>query len=234
MVYAARAGCGGVDPDTDDVISDCFDALASPVRLRLLRRLRQPSPLAAIEVAGERAEAGATLARQTVRRHLDRLIEAGIVSVRHEKGADEYVTNHQRLFVLSEGLRDFARLRPAVEPDEVTVPANPRALEGGGRHRLVLVRGLDEGTTFDLARGGSAWRIGRRRGLEVSLDYDPAVSSENALVRWEDGRHVLEDVVGSRNGTLHNFRRLQAGERVPLRHGDLVGVGRSLLLYWTS
>lgn len=222
-----------VDASADDAISDCFDALASPVRLRVLRRLRNPAPLAAIDVAGLRPEAGATLARQTVRRHLDRLIQSGIVSVLHREAGDEYVTNHQRVFALSEELRDLARVRPSVEPDHDTVPARPRALRGAAGDRLVLVRGLDEGTTFDLAQEGP-WRIGRRRGLEVPLDYDPAVSSENALVRWTGTHHTLEDVPTSRNGTTHNFRRLGPDERVPLRHGDLVGVGRSMLVYWRA
>lgn len=223
-----------MDAGTDAVVSDCFDALASPVRLQILRRLRTPAPLAAIDVAGTRAEAGATLARQTVRRHLDRLIESGIVSVRHQPAGDEYVTNHQRVFALSEELRDFARMRPTVEPDGMTVHARPRDLGARDGDRLVLVRGLDEGAAFDLSPGVEAWRIGRRRGLEISLDYDPAVSGENAVVRWAEGHHTLEDVPTSRNGTTHNFRRLGPDERVRLRHGDVLGVGRSLLLYWRA
>ena len=220
-----------VDTTSDSVIAACFDVLGSPVRLQILRRLRQPAPLTAIDVGGERREAGETLARQTVRRHLDRLIESGIVTVLHRESGDMYVTNHQRVFALSEELRDYARMRPLVEPEAVTVHARSRVVGERVGHQLILVKGLDEGTAYDLAPRMKEWRVGRKRGLDISLDYDPSVSSENAVVRWNGASHSVEDVSGSRNGATHNFRRLAPGEQATLRHGDVIGVGRSLLLY---
>lgn len=210
-----------------------FEALASPVRLSILRSLRTPRTLGGISVKGERADSGAVLARQTVRRHLDALLDAGLVRRLDVAGEEQYVIDHLRLFSLAEGVRDLARLRPAVEPDAATqaVGAALAATEQGPR--LVLLRGLDEGATFLLGNAVEVWRIGRRRGLEVSLDYDAAVSSLNALIRLAGRGHELEDAEGSRNGTFHNFTRLAPGAKVLLRHGDVIGVGRSLLLYWT-
>lgn len=220
----------------DTTLARCLGALSSPLRLSMMRTLRMPRTLREIEVRGE--EDGAKLSRQGVRRHLDRLLEAGVISTRSAArdwgDATEFVVNHQRVFAVSEEVRNLARLRPLVEPQEATLPgvgASPLKRAGP---MLVLVKGLDEGSTFDLRphAGKGEWIIGRRRNAAVPLDFDPTVSSENALIRFEEGRHLLQDLPGSRNGTTHNLRRLEPDERVPLSHGDLVGAGRSLLLFW--
>jgi DNA-binding transcriptional ArsR family regulator len=211
-----------------------LEALASGVRLSILRALRTPRTLTAIAVRGERADAGSVLARQSVRRHLDTLLDAGLVTRLDQEGDEQYVVDHLRLFTLAEEVRDLARLRAVVEPDAQTQVV-PRAAPSSARGtRLVLVRGLDEGQTFRLdPEAGQVWRIGRRRGLEVCLDYDAAVSGLNAIVRATDAGDVLEDAAGSTNGTWHNFERLPPGKKARLRHGDVIGVGRSLLLYWS-
>jgi hypothetical protein len=148
----------------------------------------------------------------------------------------EFVVQPQRIFVVAEQLKLLARLFPKIQPDlrtEHGETAAERAPEGPA---LVLVKGIDEGGFFDLqpAVEGHAWRIGRRRGVEVSLEYDPSVSSENARIVLSRGAHVIEDIPGSLNGTRVNFRRLARGEQARLEHGDLIGVGRSLLLYWSK
>ena len=220
--------------ETDDLTVDALQALASRVRLSILRALRAPRKLNAISVGGERADAGSVLARQSVRRHVDTLVEAGVVSRLDADGEEQYMVNHLRLFTLAEEVRDLARLRSALEPEAATQTVAEASRAATGGTRLVLVRGLEEGATFPLAPGeGGLWRIGRRRGLEVCLDYDAAVSGLNAIVRATEDGHVLEDAQGSRNGTWRNFARLPDGGSAPLRHGDVIGVGRSLLLYWT-
>jgi pSer/pThr/pTyr-binding forkhead associated (FHA) protein len=96
----------------------------------------------------------------------------------------------------------------------------------------VLVKGLDEGRFFPLAASQrKQWTIGRRRGLEVPLDFDPFVSTENAMISSEGGGFVIEDLPDSRNGTMVNFIALAKGERRVLKGADVIGVGRSLLVF---
>lgn len=224
----------------DARLSEVLGSLSSPVRLALLRALRTPKALREVDVGiveGDRPPR--PLARQTVREHLGKLVESGVVvtrEARREYGETvEFAVNHQTVFSLSEELRDLARLRPAVEPDSPTLVGSPLQTPPAPRPCLVLVKGVDEGLTFDLSVGPGKpreWLVGRRRGLAVSLDYDPSVSAENARIAWEDNGHVVEDLPDSRNGVRLNLRLLPKGQRARLRHGDLLGVGRSLLLYW--
>lgn len=226
--------------DDATALSNALDALAHPTRIQLLARLRRPRLLSEIVVrreAGEE-EAGPPLARQTVKTHLDKLVEAGFVlareTARDARATSEYVVNHQLLFACAERFRDLARLSPSLDLRLATLP---RERAGGGpppRPCLLLVKGLDEGRSFRLeppASGAREWVVGRRRGVAVPLDYDPFVSAENALVEWREGRFLLSDLEGSRNGTSLNFERLAPGAKAPLADGDVVGVGRSLLLF---
>lgn len=219
-------------------------ALASPVRLSLLRMIRTPKTLKEIKLrVPAEAEAGTprdrVLSRQTVKEHLDRLVEISVVVAREAErdyGATvEYVVNHQVLYALSEEFRGLARLRPAEVPDVGTLQRGPESAAAAARRPcLVLVKGIEEGRTFDLrppAAGRAEWIIGRRAGLAVSLDFDPFISAENARVAWDGERHGVEDLPESRNGTTLNFVPLPRGGRSELRHGDLIGVGRSLLLF---
>lgn len=227
---------------SDDRLSAALGALASPTRLQLLRALRRPRALAEIQIRA--ADDARLLARQTVREHLNKLTQVGMVSTREvdrEYGDTvEFVANHQALYALSEEVRELARQRPVVELSGATVHGPQGETEPATGARLVLVKGLEEGATFDLraAPAGapsarSEWLVGRRRGVAVSLDFDPYVSGENARITLVGGQHVIEDVAGSRNGTSVNFRRLSVGERRTLSHGDVVGVGRCLLVFWT-
>ncbi|MEA3189941.1 MAG: hypothetical protein QOD77_523 [Thermoplasmata archaeon] len=213
---------------------DACDALASPTRIALLRQLRIPQSLANIEVrpaeGGER-----NIARQVVRRHLDRLMEAGLVRSRPgpTPRSLEFVLDNQAIYAVAEGLLDLARLRPAVEPSAPTILASPPSRPVHEGPMLLLVRGLEPGTPYPLGEPGATggWVIGRRRSHAVALDFDPFVSSDNARLTRQGPAVAIEDIPGSRNGTTVNFRRLAPDERVVLRHGDVVGVGRSLLLY---
>lgn len=223
----------------DEHLANALNALASPTRLQILRALRTPRALAEIHVRAPEGERN--IARQTVREHLNKLIQVGMVASREVDRSYgdtvEFVANHQTIFALSEEMRALSRVRPIVEPDAATVhaPTAPKPIEPGAR--LVVVKGLDEGTAFDLrppappARG--EWLVGRRRGVAVSLDFDPYISSENSRIVWEGGAHVVEDLPGSRNGTSVNFQPLARGERRALAHGDVVGVGRCILVYWS-
>lgn len=78
--------------------------------------------------------------------------------------------------------------------------------------------------------GSEAWPlperaiVGRSRACEIWLQ-DPRVSAEHALLRWNDGAWVLQDLA-SRNGTFVAGRRLATGERVALSAADALGFGQ--------
>lgn len=227
-------------PLPDDVaLSTTLAALANPVRLALLRELRAPKTLSDIRVASDEEGAERPLSRQAVRQHLDRLLEVGAVGrLEGERAAGSaYLVEHRKLFAAAEQLRSLAALRPVDDAlaDE-TVVARPTGAGPVSRGpRLVLVRGLGEGTVFPLAPPEEEWIIGRRRELAVGLDYDPFVSSENTILRRaRDGAFTVEDVPGSRNGTLVNFTRLREGASQKLKHGDVIGAGLSSLVFWTD
>lgn len=225
--------------DRNVAFAAALSVLGSPARLALLQQLRSPKLIRALEVeGGERLGSGRAhkISRQAVREHLERLIEIGVVVSRETAadGAIEYIINHQKLFAISEEFRALARLRAAEEPEGRTIregPAPPARFRIEGPC-LVLVKGLDEGRAFALnAAGPSEWVIGRRRGLPVSLDFDPFVSTEHACIVHEDGAFFVRDLLDSSNGTTLNFQLLPKGVRHNLSHGDVVGVGRSLLLF---
>lgn len=224
--------------EPDEPLARALSALGNPLRIAILRQLLAPRSARDIVVSSPRPDAGGTLSRQSVGEHLDRLAEAGFVLPWEERrsagAAREFVLNHQAFYALSEAVRGLARMRPVVEFSAQTAvgprPA-PRAATGP---RFVLVKGLEEGLLFPLAsEGEGSWIIGRKRGVEIALDFDPYVSAENSLVRRHQGRHVIRDLAESRNGTWVNLAPLEKGEERPLEHGDLVSVGRSALLYWT-
>lgn len=224
----------------DETVARALATLGSETRLAILRLVRTPKRLRDIELEGAHAASGATISRQAVREHIDRLMEVGIVVERASDGdarsPREYLLNHQAIFALAEEMKGLARLRPFVEVSLDTAPLIPPAASPSEGARLVLVKGLDEGVVYDLrpeyAPTGE-WTIGRRRGLAVSLDFDPFVSAENAVIRWSGGKHLLRNAPESRNGTRLNLRPMESEEERALRHGDLIGVGRSLLLYWS-
>lgn len=228
------------DASPDELVANALAALGSPVRLKLLREIREPRTLREIEVrSATRSEAERLLSRQAVREHLDRLLEVGMVVTREaERGygaTQEYTVNHQAIYALGEEVRELARVRSLVEPSIATVAGAPARPVGAMGPTLVLAKGLDEGTSFALDSPPDTrreWIIGRRRGVHIALDYDPYISSENSIITWADGKHSIRDVAGSVNGTRVNFEPLSAGASRVLRHGDAIGVGRSLLLYW--
>lgn len=218
---------------SDVSLAATLAALANPTRIAILRELRTPRTLSDIRILHDEEER--PLSRQAVRVHLERLLEVGVAGrLGAESSSPAYLVEHRKLFGASEELRTLAALRPMGDPGGDLTEMMTQAQDGSTPRgpRLVIVRGLAEGTVFSLDGRRDAWVIGRRRDAEVSLDYDPFVSSDNAIVRRAGGAHVIEDVAGSRNGTLVNFARIAAPTR--LKHGDVVGVGHSALVYWTD
>lgn len=223
----------------DERLTDALAALANPMRLALLRKLRTPQALGDIDLKGASPEGPRPISRQGVKEHLTRLMDLGVVTAIPSEGDARspvlYVTNHQAIFSIAEEMRLLARNRPAVEPQVETVRATGGAKPALRRDCLVLVKGPDEGRVFDLAPppgdASAMWAIGRRRTAHVCLDFDAHVSADHAAIDWDGRHHHLRDLPTSRNGTTVNFGAVTKEAPVRLAHGDLVGVGRTLLLY---
>ncbi len=222
-----------------------LSALAYPTRLELLRILRFPHIASDIKVSPLRIAAGENPARaaskQTIQAHLDKLVDAGLVRVEASRdglrGAHVYTVNSQKVYAVTEDLRKVSAIyagRGAIGDITGTVgvaAAGPTPTRGP---RLVLVHGPYEGKAHLLdARNASdgCWLIGRRRGIAVSLDYDPYVSLDNSKVRQRGDHYTIEDLPGSKNGTAVNWDALPKGQPHRLEPGDVIGIGRSLLVY---
>jgi hypothetical protein len=122
----------------------------------------------------------------------------------------------------------------AMWPAEQSPPEGTRALAGAilagavpaapsGPH-LLVVEGPAAGRRLAL-RDGSV--VGRGREAELHLE-DPLASRRHAVFTLRGGRPCLRDL--SKNGLAVNGRR--AGRRgIPLRPGDTLALGDSLLVY---
>jgi pSer/pThr/pTyr-binding forkhead associated (FHA) protein len=108
-------------------------------------------------------------------------------------------------------------------------PAPAPSAPSGGRGRssprtLVLIEpDQDRGTSFPL---DGELTIGRAPGCAVALPSDTFVSQVHARVFRRGADFWVEDL-GSTNGTLVNGRKVDGA--VPVRRGDRVQVGRSVL-----
>jgi pSer/pThr/pTyr-binding forkhead associated (FHA) protein len=71
--------------------------------------------------------------------------------------------------------------------------------------------------------------IGRADDNDLTIEK-PTVSRHHAVVTEEGDRWFLEDR-GSFNGTFLNGQRIQAGAKVPLRHGDRIGFGAESVVF---
>ncbi len=69
--------------------------------------------------------------------------------------------------------------------------------------------------------------IGRGRSAHISLDGNPIVSRQHAVIRQELDAHVLEDLGGA-NGTFVNDQKIS---QVRLRVGDRITLGKHTLRY---
>ena len=205
-----------------------LSALSNETRLRMLQRLARPAFVA--DLCRE-----FNLTRQAVTRHLEELRAAGLVEV--EQGlrrgalpAASYVASPTGLFAFKERVLSIALppIPSTREPKATRPAAAPQAGETPTCPRLLLVHGDAPGRWLSLRQGGS-WIIGRDASADVSLGYDPFVSSRHAHLQLASGRWVLQDLY-SRNGTSVNFEPLDRGERREIESGDLIVIGRSRLL----
>lgn len=188
------------------------------------------------------------MSRQSALKHIEKLEERGFVRALHGRRPTgpviEYLVNPSRLFAVGVALGDLGKLEPeggpAVKFSEKTVVV---ASEDGGRAvaptgasgvtepaQLLVATGPAAGTRFLLSQDKRRWTIGRDEDRELRLTHDPFVSARHAEVQSERAGAVLVDVYSS-NGTFLNFSRLPRGGRVPLRQGDVIGVGHTILVF---
>jgi DNA-binding transcriptional ArsR family regulator len=219
-----------------------LEALGSTARLEILHALRTPKALHEIHVMPAVTRPGESrerpLSRQGVTRHLDQLVEIGLVnraSLEETARREAFVLNHERLFALVDEIRGLAKLRPTLaSPTSARTidRRTDRATRLPDAPRLVVAYGRDDGVGYALSGGaGTKWRVGRSRECEIRLDYDPYVSSTNSILERSSEGFVLQDVPTSRNGTMLNWAPMRRGSTSRLAPGDVVGVGRSILVF---
>src|SRR5688500_13480890 len=153
-----------------EFLSDQLAPLGSAKRLSLLHFLRRPHYLE--EVASELG-----LARYAAQRHLEQLMEIGVVQKQpgeRESGAvTDYILVPSRLFAIGE---EFAKLgsfrveaaKPAAARlvTTATEPPTARSPRRAKGPALVLVHGREPGTRFALS-GVGPWTVGRDEGQTV-------------------------------------------------------------------
>lgn len=224
-------GKGHVRLDIDfEALSSDLKPLSNPKRLKLLHFLTEPHYLE--EIASE-----LKMARQSAQKHVDLLLEGGFIEKRQgqrDSGpVTEYILRPQKLFTIHEEFGKLGVLEPVVEDEMLTrtqlssTAVSGRSVEGVPRLRVVHGRTL--GTTFELS-GEGPWMAGRDPKAHITLDYDPFASNRHAEVRREDEGFSITDAF-STNGTYLNWEELEKGQTVPLKHGDVVGVGKTLMVF---
>jgi DNA-binding transcriptional ArsR family regulator len=214
-------------------LSSYLKALAHPARLEILYRLRIPATPGDIVVRPRRRDEGLSqerpMSRQSLMEHIEQLEAVGVVD-RVPGASNDFVTSPQHVFAIVEDMRKLSAIEPAMQVDvDATFAgvADARPSWPAGP-RLVLVSGPWEGRAFALA-GAGPWTVGRATGQSIALTYDPYASGECARVVREGGAVRLEPIAGARNPPQVNFTPVAAARA--LRPGDVVGVGRSLLVY---
>lgn len=235
---APEAGDAPARVTSDEEAAELLQALASPVRLRILSALVRPMLVTELRIAGERGSSSALAARQTLQAHLDRLEEVGLVGVvdveRNGRSYRGYVASTERIRDAKAALREIVdqldhRGRAAADGtfllDRAELRAGPHLTLLSGTRREVHV---PLGTAPGIPR---RWSIGRSPSADVVVRDDPYVSGINAFIEWIDDALVVRDAPGSANGTIHNGVRLASGARMPLRNGDVITIGRSSILY---
>lgn len=204
--------------------------LGNPTRLDLLHFLVRPHYL-------EEIATHLSMARQAAEKHVEQLVEIGVVRPqpgRREHGpVTEYVLVPQRLFAIGEEFSKLGVLRAERPGDDlertILTPEAAPSRPGPGTAHLAMVHGMRIGAVTPLS-GKPSWTIGRDKDRDVVLDYDPFASNRHAeIVREANAWHLVDTF--STNGTFLNWERVPRGGRVALAAGDVVGVGKTLLVF---
>lgn len=225
--------------DALEGLAEDLDALANIQRLRLLHLLTRP------RYAEEIADA-LGMSRQSALKHIEKLQERGFVRAVNGRRLTgpviEFLVVPQRLFASGVAIGNLGNLEPEGGP-QMRVEEQTVVLEGPGApsaspaptatrptHHLLLVNGPAAGSRFAITGEQSRWTLGRDEDRHLRLAHDPFVSGRHAEVQIDNGQHVLVDVF-SANGTFLNFARIPRGGRVPLRVGDVIGLGHTFVVF---
>lgn len=222
-------------PEPVESLAEDLAALSNEQRLRMLHLLTRPR-------YAEELASDLDMSRQSVLKHIEKLEERGFVRSMAGRRATgpvtEFVVVPQRLFAVGVQLGDLGKLEPEGGPQKRVVertqmspgeePSPETGASAPGGHLLIL-SGPNTGTRFPLA-GMARWTIGREDDRDLRITHDPFVSGNHAEVQVTPAGFVLVDVFSS-NGTFVNFKRLPRGGRVPIRNADVLGIGRTLLVY---
>lgn len=222
---------------TLDKLAEDLDGLSNLQRLRLLHFLTRP------RYAEEIAE-HLGMSRQSALKHIEKLEERQFVRAVHGRRASgpviEYLVNPSRLFAVGVALGNLGRLEPEGGP-AVRFSQKTEVLNDDGQPKpqldaeprpaqLLVTSGPSAGVKYGLAADKRRWTMGRDEDRDLRLANDPFVSGRHAEIQTERTGPVLVDVF-SANGTYLNFMRLPRGGRVPLRPGDVIGIGHTVLVY---
>lgn len=224
-------------PDPLESLAGDLDALANIQRLRLLHLLTRP------RYAEEIAES-LGMSRQSALKHIEKLQERGFVRAVNGRRLTgpviEFLVVPQRLFAAGVAIGNLGNLEPEGGPqvrvEEQTVVLDkpgatpqPATTTPRTQHHLLIVNGPAAGSQFPLAGEQSRWTVGRDEDRHLRLAHDPFVSGRHCEIQVDMGQHVLVDVF-SANGTFLNFARIPRGGRVPLRIGDVIGLGHTYVV----
>ena len=224
--------------DPLESLAEDLDALSNLQRLRLLHLLTRP------RYAEEIADA-LGMSRQSALKHIEKLQERGFVRSLHGRRSTgpviEFLVVPQRLFATGIAIGNLGNLEPeggpSVKTDDRTVVMEVQPGSGGSpadagvRHaHMLLMNGPAAGTRFALKTDVTRWTVGRDEDRQLRLSHDPFISGRHAEIQADGAGHVLVDVF-SANGTFLNFARIPRGGRVPLKVGDVVGLGHTFLVY---
>jgi len=223
--------------DSLDALAEDLDALSNLQRLRLLHLLTRP------RYAEEIADA-LGMSRQSALKHIEKLQERGFVRSLHGRRTTgpviEFLVVPQRLFAVGVGIGNLGNLEPEGGPaiknaDRTVVMDGPSAQRGneakaGPHATMLIINGPAAGSRFELPNEQNRWTVGRDEDRNLRLAHDPFISGRHAEIQVDANGHVLVDVF-SANGTFLNFSRIPRGGRVPLKVGDVVGLGHTFLVY---
>ena len=225
--------------DPLESLAEDLDALSNLQRLRLLHLLTRP------RYAEEIADA-LGMSRQSALKHIEKLQERGFVRSLHGRRTTgpviEFLVVPQRLFATGVAIGDLGNLEPEGGPstraDDRTVviagqnpaPQGEPVPTGVRAAKLLLLNGPNAGSNFPLPEENVRWTMGRDDDRDIRLGHDPFISGRHAEIQSDPTGHVLVDVF-SANGTFLNFARIPRGGRVPLRVGDVVGLGHTFIVY---
>lgn len=225
--------------DPLEALAEDLDALSNIQRLRLLHLLTRP------RYAEEIADA-LGMSRQSALKHIEKLQERGFVRPLHGRRSTgpviEFLVVPQRLFAAGVAIGNLGNLEPeggpSVKMDDRTVvldkpgQAAPESSPNGSLRsaHLLQINGPSAGSRVPLGQETTRWTLGRDEDRGVRLAHDPFISGRHAEIQHDGTTHVLVDVF-SANGTFLNFSRLPRGGRVPLKVGDVIGLGHTFLVY---